>query len=223
MKNKSKLAQPAGVVLPEFPEKLDKEIGLYMARYTEDTRARMRDFIREYATEAVKQSLAQPAPAQPVSVPEYTVQMGDAGEKYITSFGKEYKLPALFTWAGLFRAMLAATSQPAKESIYAVRICPDADRECGDYPKGWCATCPKRKQESGASEQDAKDAARYRFLRDGKGLKFADAECTFPADGSLWVVKYVHPKGTIPRTESAGIGDELDANIAAMQAEACKK
>lgn len=26
----------------------------------------------------------------------------------------------------------------------AVRVCPDLDRVCGDYLKGWCATCPKR-------------------------------------------------------------------------------
>lgn len=26
----------------------------------------------------------------------------------------------------------------------AVRICPDLDRECGDYERSWCSTCPKR-------------------------------------------------------------------------------
>lgn len=26
---------------------------------------------------------------------------------------------------------------------YAVQVCPDRDRECGDFPRNWCANCPK--------------------------------------------------------------------------------
>lgn len=26
----------------------------------------------------------------------------------------------------------------------AVMVCFDLDRECGEYPRGWCPTCPKR-------------------------------------------------------------------------------
>lgn len=34
----------------------------------------------------------------------------------------------------------------------AITICPDADRECGIRPAGWCATCPKRAQTAQGSD-----------------------------------------------------------------------
>lgn len=32
----------------------------------------------------------------------------------------------------------------ARQVDHGVCICPEADRECGDRPIGWCSTCPKR-------------------------------------------------------------------------------
>lgn len=57
------------------------------------------------------------------------------------------------------------------------------------------------------------DAGRYRHLR--SGLQGG----AYPEDGSVWVVLYKHPQGTIPETRSAGIGEEMDRNVdAAMEA-----
>jgi hypothetical protein len=36
----------------------------------------------------------------------------------------------------------------------AVRICPDRDRECGDFERSWCATCPKRAPDTSAAPTD---------------------------------------------------------------------
>jgi len=61
---------------------------------------------------------------------------------------------------------------------------------------------------------DARDAARYRFLRDPK-----ITEDFPPADGACWVVQYGRTAGSIPELKSAGFGAKLDATIdLAMQA-----
>ncbi len=50
-----------------------------------------------------------------------------------------------------------------------------------------------------------KNAERYLFLRDS---------LTHPLnDGSLWVVQYHHPAGTIPEMRAAGQGQQLDAAL----------
>lgn len=58
---------------------------------------------------------------------------------------------------------------------------------------------------------DAEYANFYKHLRDG--VIAAQNGNGYPADGSVWVVKYVHKPGTMPSLESAGYGAVLDANI----------
>ena len=51
---------------------------------------------------------------------------------------------------GIRQAMLLVAREAlAHEGAYVrtndfVSVCPGADRACGDYAIGWCATCPKR-------------------------------------------------------------------------------
>jgi hypothetical protein len=62
---------------------------------------------------------------------------------------------------------------------------------------------------AGQEAANAKDAARYRFLRN----QASQSEGFPPADGACWVVQYHHPRGTVPELTSAGYFDKLDRAI----------
>lgn len=71
-----------------------------------------------------------------------------------------------------------------------------------------------------AQEADARDAARYRFLRDSE---MAMVNETWPVSGTVWVVQYHAPAGVVPETRFAGKGTELDAAIDSAMAQARKE
>lgn len=62
----------------------------------------------------------------------------------------------------------------------------------------------------------AKDAARYRILRDQSYVQDEPP----PTNGSCWVVRYHHPSGTIPSLSFAGFGAKLDATLDSLIAAA---
>jgi hypothetical protein len=66
---------------------------------------------------------------------------------------------------------------------------------------------------------DARDAARYRYLRN-PDPSFDDFP---PSDGACWVVQYYQPKGIIPEMRSAGFGIKLDTTIDAAMSPTAKE
>lgn len=77
---------------------------------------------------------------------------------------------------------------------------------CLHSEDGWCLACVGAQH--GELQSASRDAARYRWLRDGnyKGGPY-------PAHRTMWVVQYHHPQGTIPELRSAGHGVTLDLAI----------
>lgn len=69
-------------------------------------------------------------------------------------------------------------------------------------------------EELNKAEQDAKDAARYRWLRDQRGI-----EGDLPVDGDVWVVQLHQPRCVIPELRCAGFGEKLDRAIDAAMKE----
>jgi hypothetical protein len=57
-------------------------------------------------------------------------------------------------------------------------------------------------------DDDACDAARYRWLREQRGV-----DGDLPIDGDVWVVQFSQPKGAIPELRCAGFGDKLDRSV----------
>ena len=35
---------------------------------------------------------------------------------------------------------------------HVVQVCPERDRECGQFPRSWCSTCPKWETYTGRAE-----------------------------------------------------------------------
>jgi len=125
---------------------------------------------------------------------------------------------------------VAMQAEAEKESVYAVRICPEADRECGDFSKGWCETCPKRRQESAGQ-----DAKRLNYLETmlqsdsvelGISLYAGSKTLDGVVDKLFWVgaLDSHYGEGACILGDDFGEGHTLrEAIDAAMQAEAGKE
>lgn len=126
-----------------------------------------------------------------------------------TLAGQESKAPVAVQQATDERDMLIA--RIVRDSICwvfdaapQVKARIDDEYLAGIIAKRVPATSPAPAQQT----DEARDAARYRWLRDQKGI-----EGDLPTDGDVWVVQFHQPRGVIPELRCAGFGDKLDRAV----------